>query len=52
METIPNPKGPPDSRGGVEVPDRDVREPPLPDAQHSERFPGKNERRGGVEKDA
>jgi hypothetical protein len=52
METIPNPKGPDDPPSGVEVPDGDVREPPLPDGQRSERFPGKNEWGGGIEKDA
>jgi hypothetical protein len=52
METIPNPKGPQDLPGGVEVPDGDVREPPLPNDQRSERFPGKSERSGGIEKDA
>jgi hypothetical protein len=51
METIPNLEGPHDLPGGVEVPDGDVHEPPLPEDQRSERFPGKNER-GGIEKDA
>jgi hypothetical protein len=52
METIPNTEGPRDPPGGVEVPDGDVREPPLPNDQRSEGFPGKNDSDGGIEKDA
>jgi hypothetical protein len=50
METIPNPQGPHHPPGDAEVPDGDVREPPLPNEQRSERFPGKDEGEGGIKK--
>jgi len=52
METIPKPQGPHDPPPDVQVPDGDVREPPFPNDQRSERFPGKNDSGGRIEKDA
>jgi hypothetical protein len=49
MEIITNPKGPPIPPGDVEVPEGDVREPPLPGERRSERFPGKNQGSGDIE---
>ncbi len=50
METIPNPGTRREPSPDVNVPDGDVREPPLPSPQRKDRFPGKNESGGGVEK--
>jgi len=50
METIPNTQTPRDPPGDTPVPDGDVREPPLPSEQRSEKFPGKNASGGGTEK--
>jgi hypothetical protein len=55
METIPNPQGPRDPSGEIEVPDGNVREPPLPSDGRNERFPGSDDlidpsEGGGVEK--
>jgi hypothetical protein len=50
METVPNPRGPHAPPDDAQVPDGDVREPPLPGEQRTERFPGKDRGEGGIKK--